>query len=111
MRLLCKIFETLKIDEESHADNQSHWSKNALVLYTSMPLLLCAHSLYCDMSQLIVLLAFWNGSGLNKLQNIYHFWYNLQLNFMFYYIKLAFLMFILQCATRSRVQILAHYTK
>ena len=42
--------------------------KNVLVLYTSMSLTLCAHSLYCDMSQLIVLLAFGNVSGLNKLQ-------------------------------------------
>ena len=30
---------------------------------------------------------------------------------MFYYLKVAFLVFILQCATRSKVQILALYTK
>ena len=36
MRLLCKIFETLKIDEESHADNQSNCIKNVLVLYSGM---------------------------------------------------------------------------
>ena len=42
--------------------------KNVLVLYTGMSLMLCAHSLYCDRSQLIVLLAFENVSGLNKLQ-------------------------------------------
>ena len=39
--------------------------KNVLVLYTGMSLMLCAHSLYCDMSQLIVLLAFGNVSGLS----------------------------------------------
>ena len=27
MRPLCKIFDTLKVDEESYADNQSHWVK------------------------------------------------------------------------------------
>ena len=42
--------------------------KNVLVLYTGMSLMLCAHSLYCDMSQLIVLSAFGNVSDLNKLQ-------------------------------------------
>ena len=42
--------------------------KNVLVLYTGMSLMLCAHSLYCDMSQLIVLFAFGNVSGLSKLQ-------------------------------------------
>ena len=46
-----------------------------------------------------------------EVTNIYHFCYNLQLNFMFYYIKVAFLMCILQCATRSKVQIPAHYTE
>ena len=40
--------------------------KKVLVLYTGMSLMLCAHSLFCDMSQLIVLLAF--VSGLYKLQ-------------------------------------------
>ena len=44
--------------------------KNVLVLYTDMSLMLFAHSLYCDMSQLIVLLAFGNVSGLNKLQSL-----------------------------------------
>ena len=42
--------------------------KKVLVLYTSMSLMLCAHSLYCDMSHLIVLLAFRIVSGLKKLQ-------------------------------------------
>ena len=45
-----------------------------------------------------------------EVTNIKHFCYNLQLKLMFYYIKVAFLMCILQCATRSKVQILAHYT-
>ena len=72
--------------------------------------MLWAHSLYYDMSQLIVLLAFGNVSGLKKLQT-FIICYNLQLNFMFYYIKVAFLMCILQCDTRSKVLILAHYTK
>ena len=31
--------------------------KNVILLHTCMSLMLCAHSLYCDMSQLIVLLA------------------------------------------------------
>ena len=62
------------------------------------------------MSQLIVLLAFGNVSGLKKLQT-FIICYNLQLTFMFYYIKVAFLICILQCATRSKVQILAHYAK
>ena len=45
MRLLYKIFEALKIDEESHADNESHWMlKNVLALYTSLLLVLCTHS-------------------------------------------------------------------
>ena len=71
---ICKIFETVKIDEESHAGNQSHRiNKYVVVLYTSMSLMLCAHSLYCDMSQLIVLLAFRNVSGLNKLQTFFIF--------------------------------------
>ena len=43
--------------------------------------------------------------------NIYHFCFNLQLNFMFYYIEMGFLVCILQCATSPKVQILAHYTK
>ena len=34
--------------------------QNVLVLYTGMSLMLCAHPLYCDMSQVIVLLAFGN---------------------------------------------------
>ena len=42
--------------------------KKVLVLYTGMSLMLCAHSLFCDMSQLIVLFAFGNVSGLYKLQ-------------------------------------------
>ena len=46
-----------------------------------------------------------------EVTNIYHFCYNLQLNFVFYYIKVVFLICILQCATRSKVQILALYTK
>ena len=111
MRLLCKIVETLKIDEESNADNQSHWIKNVLVLYTGMSLMLWVRSLYCDMSQLFVILAFRKVSGLNKLETFIIFGYNSQLYFTFYYIKVAFLMSILQCATRSKCQILIHYTK
>ena len=84
--------------------------KNVLVLYTDVSLMLCAHSLYCDMSQLIVLLAFGNVPGLNKSQTFIIYCYNLQLNVIFYYIIVAFLLCILQCATRSKVQILAHYT-
>ena len=41
--------------------------KKVLVLYTGMSLMLCAHSLYCNMSQLIEVLAFGNVSSL-KLQ-------------------------------------------
>ena len=40
-----------------------------------------------------------------EVTNIDHFGYNLQLNVMFYYIKVALLICILQCATRSKVQI------
>ena len=46
-----------------------------------------------------------------NVTNIYHFCYNLQLNLMFYYIKVAFLICILQCALMSKVQVLALYTK
>ena len=42
--------------------------KNVLVFYTGMLLMLCAHSLYCNISQVIVPLAFPNVSCLNKLQ-------------------------------------------
>ena len=57
---ICKIFETVKIDEESHADNQNHRiNKYVMVLYTGMSLMLCAHSLYCDMSQLIGDFSIW----------------------------------------------------
>ena len=62
------------------------------------------------MSQVIVLLAFGNVSDLKKVTDVYHFCYNLQLNLMLYYIKVAFQICILQCATRSNVQILALYT-
>ena len=33
MRLLCKIFENLMIDEESHGDNEGHCIKNVLVFF------------------------------------------------------------------------------
>ena len=89
---------------ESHGDYQIHWiKKDVLVLYTGMSLMLCAHSFYCDLSQLIVILAFGNVSGLNQLQT-FIMCFNLQLNFMIYYIKEAFLLCIIQCATRSKVK-------
>ena len=75
-----------------------------------LSLMLCTKSIYCDMSQVIVLLAFGNVSDLKKVTDVYHFCYNLQLNLMLYYIKVAFQICILQCATRSNVQILALYT-
>ena len=73
--------------------------------------MLCEYFLYCDMSQLIVLLAFGNVSGLNEVANLYLFCYILQLDFMLDYFIFAFLMCILQYATRSEVQIQSHYTK
>ena len=76
-----------------------------------MSLMLCEYFLYCDMSQLIVLLAFGNASGLNEFTNLYLFCYILQLNLMLDYFKFAFLMLILQYTTRSEVQIQSHYTK
>ena len=44
--------------------------KNLLALYTGLLLMLCTHSLYCDMSQVIVHLAFGNVSGLKNLQTL-----------------------------------------
>ena len=67
---LSKIFETLKIHEESHADNKAIEFRKYVGVFTYMSLMLCAHSLYCDMSQLIVLLAYGNVKGLKKLQKI-----------------------------------------
>ena len=46
-----------------------------------------------------------------EITNIYHFCYNLQLNVMFCYIIVAFLICILQCTTRPKVQIQALCTK
>ena len=43
------------------------------------------------------------------MTSIHHFCYNLLLNLMFYYVKVAFLICILQCAIRYKVQILALY--
>ena len=64
-----------------------------------MPTGLCAHFILSDMSQIIVLLTFGNGSGLNKIQTFISF-----VTICSYYIKVAFLLCILQCATRSKVQ-------
>ena len=58
-----------------------------------------------------MLLALWECLRPKSVTNIYYFDYNLQLNLMFYYLKVAFLVFVLQCATRSKVQILALHTK
>ena len=83
---------------------------NVLVLYTGMSKMLFAHSLYCDMSQPIVLIAFGNVSGLKSYKHL-SFVLQFAAGFHVFYIKVAFLIRSLQCATRSKGQILAHYTK
>ena len=82
MRLLCKNFEILKIGEESHTDKIAVELNIVFALYMSLGL--CTQSVYCDMSQLVVLLAFKNVSGLNKLLTFYH---NLHLNLCFIILK------------------------
>ena len=43
--------------------------------------------------------------------NIYQILLQFAAELQFYYIEVAFLMCILQCVTRSKIQILARYTK
>ena len=53
----------------------------------------------------------WECLRSEEFTNIYHFCYILQLNLMFYFIKVAFLICILQCATSSKTLYLSHYIK
>ena len=67
MRLLCKFFETLKIDEESHAD-QSHRIKKCVgIIYRYVTNVMCTLLILRHVSADSAF-SIWNASGLNKLQ-------------------------------------------
>ena len=77
MRLLCKIFETLKIDEDSHADNESHWIKKRVgIIYRIVANFMDTHIILRQVSGYCAL-SIWECLMPEEVTNIYHFCYNL----------------------------------
>ena len=107
MRLHCKIFETLEINEESYTDKKSCYIKIVLVLYITN--VICTKLKLSHVSDDCAF-SIWECLRSEEAANIYHFCYILHLNFIFYYIQVTFLICSLQCATRSKTQ-LTHYLK
>ena len=85
--------------------------KYIVVIYRYVANVMCPLCILRHVSHRHMSFSIWECIRLEEVTNIYHFCYNLQLNFMFYYIKVAFLICILQCATRAKVQILALSTQ